>query len=99
MDREAQISILRRIAVQAKLALGSAIATVLGLTVGLLIPGDGNAGHLLIIVVCGLCGWIFWLRRGKSLLATIGICLVLILFSYPVALELRDMTHVLMPGF
>ncbi len=91
--------ILRLITVHLKLALGSAVATVLGLAVGMLIPGDGNPGHLLCIAVCGVCGWLFWIRRGRSVLATIGICILLIVLSWPIALALRDATHILMPWF
>jgi hypothetical protein len=82
-----------------KLALGSAAATILGLVVGLLVTagGDGNPGHLFILTVFGVCGWLFWLRRGESVPGTIGICLLIIVFSWPVGLMLRDATQLIFP--
>jgi hypothetical protein len=91
------LGVFRLIIGYLKLALGSAVATVLGLAVGMLIPGDGNPGHLLHIALCGVCGWLFWIRRGRSVLATIGICILLIVFSWPIGLALRDSTELLMP--
>ena len=96
-DAPNTISTPHRFFVYARLAAGSALSTAIGLFVGLLIPGDGNPGHLFLIVVCGFCGWLFWLRRGSSVLATIGICFVVILFSWPIAGALRNASHVLIP--
>ena len=96
-DAQNTISTPHRFFVQVKLAVGSALSTAIGLFVGLLIPGDGDTGHLFLIVVCGFCGWLFRLRRGRSVLATIGICFVVILLSWPIALALRDASHVQIP--
>jgi hypothetical protein len=70
------------------------LATAVGLLVGLFIPGDGNPGHLLFVAVCGFCGLLVWFRRGKSVLATLGICVLVIVLSWPIALGLRNSSDV-----
>jgi hypothetical protein len=76
-----------------KTAVDGLLAACFGLLVGMWIPGDGNPGHIFSIAVCGLCGWLFWWRHGKCFLGTVGICAILILVSWPVALELRNLSH------
>jgi hypothetical protein len=70
---------------------------LLGLFAGIFIPGDGNPGHIFSIAICGVSGLIFWLRRGKSILATIVFCLIVIILSWPIAIGLRNVTEMLTP--
>jgi len=91
------VSLMRRIVRLSYPASGSAVAIFIALLIAILvIPGDGNPGHILIIAVCGFCGLLFWLRRRAKLLVTIGLCIVTILLSFPVAITLRDIAPELM---
>jgi hypothetical protein len=77
---------------------GYALSLLTGLFAGVLfVPGDGNPGHIFAIAVVGFCGLLLWVRRTANMFANIGLCIVLMVVSWPIGLALRDSTAVLMP--
>jgi hypothetical protein len=91
VDRRAVGSVLHR---RSKLreAIGSALSAIGGaIFAAATIPGDGNLGHISIVCLFAFLGWLFWVRRGKSLLVTISICITLLVIWWPIALALREL--------
>jgi hypothetical protein len=74
-------------------AVGSVLCMFLGAFLGFCIPGDANPAYVSLICLFAFFGWLFWVRRGKSVFATLGICLALIVLWWPFALALRDMAR------
>jgi hypothetical protein len=60
-----------------RLIAGSALASLLGAFLGLLVPGDGNPARISLICLTAFCGWLFWVRRRRSVWVTIVICAAL----------------------
>lgn len=79
---------------------GCVLCLLIGLLAGVLfVPGDGNPGHILSVAVIGLCGLLLWVGRKGSILTSAGLCFLLMVVCWPIAIVCRDATSVLMPDF
>jgi len=76
-------SLLREIVV-------TAVSMVAGAFTGLMVGGDG-LGFVSFVVLCSLMGWVVWIRRKKSFLGTIGICILMVVVWWPFGLMVREL--------
>jgi hypothetical protein len=88
---------MSRVSVKITAVNDRVFAILLGLFIGLFIPGDFNPAHIFSIAICGFCGLVFYLVRRKSVITAIGICVIIIMVSWPIAIALRDASDILMP--
>ncbi|HBO43428.1 MAG TPA: hypothetical protein DD670_05755 [Planctomycetaceae bacterium] len=70
--------------------IGTIVSMVAGAFVGLMVGGNG-LGYLSFIVLCSLMGWVLWIRRKRSFLSTIGICILIVVVWWPFGLMLREL--------
>lgn len=92
------LTFLHRAVFRIGMASGGIVAILVGMLVPIfLIPGNGNPGHICVIIVCGFCGLLLWLRRGTSVLTNGLICVFVLLAAWPLSIALRDATAVVMP--
>jgi hypothetical protein len=69
--------------------VGSTLCTFVGAVIGLSVPGDGNLADVSLVCLMAFCGWLFWVRRRKPMLETVGFCIGLIIAWLPIAYFLR----------
>lgn len=70
--------------------MGTIISMVAGAFVGLTCGGNG-LGFVSFVVLCSVMGWVVWIRRKKSFVGTIGICILMLIVWWPFGLMLRDL--------
>jgi len=71
--------------------IGTIVSMIGGAFFGLMVGGNGY-GFVSFVVLCSFMGWVIWIRRKQSIVATIGICVLLVIAWWPFGLMLRDMT-------
>ena len=69
---------------------GTVASMVVGAFVGLAIDGNG-LGFVGFVALCSLMGWVVWVRRKRSFLGRIGICVLMLIAYWPIGLLLRDL--------
>jgi uncharacterized membrane protein YccC len=69
---------------------GTVVSMIIGALLGLVIGGNG-LGFVSFVVLCSLMGWVVWVRRKKSFLGTIGICVLMLIAWWPFGLMLRNL--------
>jgi hypothetical protein len=70
--------------------IGTIISMLTGAFVGLMTGGNG-LGFVSFVVLCSFLGWVIWIRRKRSILATIGICFLIVIICWPFGLMLREL--------
>jgi hypothetical protein len=70
--------------------IGTVVSMVAGAFLGLMVGGNG-LGFVSFVVLCSLMGWVVWIRRKKSFLGTIGICILMVILWWPFGIILREL--------
>lgn len=70
--------------------IGTIVSMVAGAFVGLMVDGNG-LGFVSFVVLCSLMGWVVWIRRKKTFLSTIGICILMVVVWWPFGLMIREL--------
>jgi peptidoglycan biosynthesis protein MviN/MurJ (putative lipid II flippase) len=70
--------------------IGTVVSMVTGAFLGLTCGGNG-LGFVSFVVLCSLMGLVVWIRRRRSILGTIGICILMVIVWWPFGLLIREL--------
>jgi len=68
---------------------GTVVSMIVGAFLGLMVGGNG-LGFVSFVLLCSCMACVVWVRRKQSLIATVGICGLMIILWWPIGLIVRE---------